>query len=438
MKKMRMWLISDWESEKLRGISLAARVMYTEQFRRCVDFDTGVYDRRFTTQAWKELLEFTPDRGSTKNTNGLPSEGRGKRFEDWLRARRDELVRAGLIVKQSAYAFKLSVFDAVFLSAKEEHAIEPATNTPKNQPEPALQQGLSDNEAANSSLMNPPPQVLNTTNKLSTPAPEPAKQFLMHESWQPSETFADYAAMSGFDIHNADKDLYQAALADLIMYWITPENQQKHQLYAAKSQQMWCNKLLKDMQYRRNHLHKFKPRIAAKPQPKSNKATQATTAIDLCNTVQQRIDVKNQQACQRQLNALDKQQQRDVLKVFNEMVNQNKVRTTNAILLMNLCKKAKVGTLIVPDDTTPPNANTNNNQAIKLDAEAIRRGETHNDGNGSFELFGDIAKQVTGKSSAEMNADFQMLKTQVTLGFASSIAEAARLMHVEAFYDYAN
>lgn len=376
-----------------------------------------------------------------------------KNPEDYVKKCVKRMEKKGWLTKVSSKSRLVIFFNLFhgcyqhyFIEKKDSPFVPPLTAPLGDDDKPHNSKGCSDFSAdsapQDSPLNSPedspiPNSSINTNYPTTTPKPS-YEQFLMYEGWQPDSSFSDYAMMSGFDINGSEKNLYKAALADLVMFWITPENQQKHQLQAAKSQQMWHNRLLADMKYRVANPHKFKtPSSAQKTtQRRVNNNKQKKDDVVLCNTVEQRIDAKNQQACQRQLNTLSDQQRNDVLNIFNDLVNQQKVKTTNPILLMNLCHKSKSGTLIVPD-----NYQANNHQSTshhENQADAIKRGEVSFTTPASFQSVNDndVITNKGIKTAAENAADFNMLKQQVQFGYAASIAEAARKLHVKAFYDY--
>lgn len=88
---MAEWKFNSDERQALRGLSCEAQVIYLLELRVKMDFSTGIVGKGVKTsyQAWKECIGFVPDPHSPKKLTGCTR---------WfLRARKEELERAGLI-----------------------------------------------------------------------------------------------------------------------------------------------------------------------------------------------------------------------------------------------------------------------------------------------------------------------------------------------------
>lgn len=353
------WCLTSEEAEKLRGLDVYAQLMYTSHFRRFVNFKTGLYDYRMSTQGWKELLAFEPERGSNRTSNGLPNEGKGKKFENFLAARKKQLIRAGLLVKLDSYAYQLPLIAA--FSVKEEQAIESSSKQPEKALETPLNQHLSNAEELMSKGMNQPPQVFN--NNKQTHSDD--AYFEITVDWKPSSDFSKLALLSGFDIQQDDKALYQTALANFLLYWSSPEAIDNTNIQTSRSQQTWERRLIEDLKYHSSNTVIKPVKTAPKAKPtNNNNATEINPVID------KYIAPENQQVCQKALNSLQNNQVQDVLEVFSDVVNNGKVKSSSAGLFVTLCKKAREGALIKNEEQSTP---THESHAIVSEPEQLGR-----------------------------------------------------------------
>jgi hypothetical protein len=81
------------------------------------------------------------------------------------------------------------------------------------------------------------------TNLSTTTTNNSIHSFAMHDDWQPSEHFAERVKTAGFNIQHDDKLLYDYALVEMRMYWMSDQPDRTY------NQIGWERTLLKSMQH---------------------------------------------------------------------------------------------------------------------------------------------------------------------------------------------
>lgn len=203
-----MCRLTQEERYRLRGLSAHARVMYMEHFREFVNFETGIYDKRMSTQAWKELLEFVPDWGSRKRDSGLPE--KRKQLENFIAARKEELIRAGLLFKIDSFVFKLPEFSiGLFRPEKEQGGNKAKEGANIDAKSLNNNENEKSEQGVNESGSKPPLTTTTTTGDL---------KFQMRLDWQSDrDLFVQYLQMWGCD----PKKVQRAWVAEFKGYWFT-------------------------------------------------------------------------------------------------------------------------------------------------------------------------------------------------------------------------
>lgn len=270
--------------------------MYTLGYAARCDYGTGVFTARMSKQAWWELLASVSDRGSKKDWNkqcGLPNlHQEPTRFSSFIRARREELERAGLIEKVSAYAYQLAVYTNTALNRlNEEHASNTPMNTRKSDDKLLNNNDSSTYEHAHEhdSSTIPHQSINQTTREGSKPT---TGNIALTDAWQPNLGFQTAIQRAGFDVTLAacpeggdyiatgkHASLYYAAMTDLVCYWLGDEVRAKEE----KTQIGWQGSLLMTMKHlfkqHKADVVKIKSETGGSAAKKEGKALSGVTAL---------------------------------------------------------------------------------------------------------------------------------------------------------------
>lgn len=232
-----------WELDRLRGLSPYAQMMYLLVYRQGVDEETGLFAKRMNKQAWWEVLSFVPCAGSAADWNTqLPDYTDDAGWRGWLRNRKAELVRAGLLLKSGQYDFILCVFAEEGLIRPKQQRTQSAHNNARNNDDKLLinkdtHQAQRMQENTSSAL----PSYISTT----TNAPE-NKLFGMSVDWQPTAEFKKSALrVGGFSVGKGEAHHEQAlfSIADVQAFWTRPDR-----LQTLKTQAQWELEVIRTMQ----------------------------------------------------------------------------------------------------------------------------------------------------------------------------------------------
>ena len=219
----QFWKIRKWETDRLRGLSVYSQLMYTLGFAARCDYGSGVFKARMSQQAWWELLSAVPQKGSNKDwnkANGLPDlHKQPEAFKSFIRARRVELERAGLIKKVSAYIYSLCVYtECELIRSEYEHPKNTTKNTRLNSSNSLNNNDSSVYEHSQEHPKNTPPHYKKKKTTVDA--------FVMTDDWEPSEGFADMVLSGlGLDVTVGGKHewLLSRGLMENRMYYQSGE-----------------------------------------------------------------------------------------------------------------------------------------------------------------------------------------------------------------------
>lgn len=232
-----------WELDRLRGLSPYAQMMYLLVYRQGVDEDTGLFAKRMNKQAWWEVLSFVPCAGSGADWNKqLPSYTDDTAWRGWLRNRKAELVRAGLLLKSGQYDFILGVFAEEGLIRPKQQRTQSAHSTAPNNDDKSLiiKEVASEQLPTENTRSALPLYTTTTTNATEN------KLFSMSVDWQPTAEFKKSALrVGGFSVGKGELHHEQAlfSIADVQAFWTRPDR-----LQTLKTQAQWELEVIRTMQ----------------------------------------------------------------------------------------------------------------------------------------------------------------------------------------------